>query len=155
MDWQGRRRRPGVILLIARSQLDGPQDYDRRLESDADDVRRLIEHVGDRPAIVFGASSRAIVALDVLTRHPSVVRTLVPFEPPAVRLLPGGQRWVDFFLGVYDLYRQSGIGPAPDRFREEAFPEQDRLAMARAMEHGEREQALRNARYWAAGSGEA
>ena len=30
---------------FSRSQLDGPQDYDHRLETDVDDVRRLIEHV--------------------------------------------------------------------------------------------------------------
>src|SRR5258706_8115708 len=72
---------------FSRSQLDGPQDYDRRLETDADDVRRLIEQMSDEPATVFGASSGGIVALAVLARHPSVVRTLVPFEPPAVRQL--------------------------------------------------------------------
>jgi acetyltransferase/esterase len=136
--------------LVARcpSRLDGPQDFDRRLTSDTDDVRRLIEHLGDGPATVFGASSGAIVGLEVLTRHPSVVRTLVPFEPPAVRLLRDGQRWVDFFSSVYDLYRQSGIEPALHRFREEAFAEPDRLAMAQAMERGESEQVLRNTRYW-------
>lgn len=42
---------------FSRSRLDGPQDYDRRLETDADDVRRLVEHLGDGPATVFGASS--------------------------------------------------------------------------------------------------
>ncbi|WP_419179557.1 alpha/beta fold hydrolase [Rhodococcus opacus] len=68
---------------FSRSHLDGPRDYDRRLETDADDVRRLIEHLSDEPATVFGVSSGGIVALEVLTRHPSVVRTLVPFEPPA------------------------------------------------------------------------
>ena len=117
---------------FSRSHLDGPQDYDHRLETDADDVRRLIEHLSDEPATVFGASSGAIVALQVLTRHPSVVRTLVPHEPPAVRLLVDGQKWIDFFFEVYDLYRQSGIEPALKRFREEAFAESDRQAMARA-----------------------
>jgi dienelactone hydrolase len=80
---------------FSRSRLDGPQDYDRRLETDADDVRRLVDHLGDGPAIVFGASSGAIVALALLTHHPSVVRTLVPFratrhEIPAGRAEVGG-----------------------------------------------------------------
>src|SRR5919197_3852675 len=92
---------------FSRSQLDRPQDYDHRLESDADDVRRLIEHVSDEPATVFGASSGGVVVLEALTHHPSVVRTLVPFEPAAVRQLPDGQKWVAFFFGVYDLYRHS------------------------------------------------
>jgi len=82
------------------SELDGPQDYDHRLDTDADDVRRLIEHASDRPATVFGSSSGAIIALEVLTQHPSVVRTLVPFEPPAVRQLPDRQTW----LGVWQRF---------------------------------------------------
>src|SRR3546814_592895 len=81
---------------FSRSQLDGQQDYDRRLETDANDVRRLIEHSSDKPAILFGSSSGGIIVLEVLARHPSVVRTLVPHEPAAVRLLPDGQKRVDF-----------------------------------------------------------
>src|SRR5262245_34838587 len=69
---------------FSRSQLDGPQDYDHRLAADADDVRRLIEHLSDEPATVFGGSSGAIIALEVLARHSSVVGTLVSHEPPAV-----------------------------------------------------------------------
>src|SRR5918994_3852358 len=34
---------------FSRSQLDGLQDYAHRLETDADDVRRLIEHLSDEP----------------------------------------------------------------------------------------------------------
>ena len=130
---------------FSRSQLNGPQDYDDRLATDADDVRRLIEHLSDAPAIVFGGSSGAIVALEVLTRHPSVVRTLVPHEPPAMRLLPDGQKWIDFFFEVYDLYRQSGLEPALKKFRAQAFAESDRQAMARAPKN---EDTLANAAHW-------
>jgi len=127
---------------FSRSRLDGPQDYDRRLETDADDVRRLVDHLGDGSAIVFGASSGAIVALTLLTRHPSVVRTLVPFEPPAMRYLPGGQKWVDFFTETYDLYRESGVDTALARFRERTFPVSDQRVMARAPRNDA------NAAYW-------
>src|SRR3546814_20994317 len=84
----------------SRSQLDGQQDYDRRLETDANDGRRLIEHSSDKPAILFGSSSGGIIVLEVLARHPSVVRTHVPHEPAAGRLLPVGQKRVDIFLAV-------------------------------------------------------
>jgi acetyltransferase/esterase len=130
---------------FSRSQLHGPQDYAHRLETDVDDIGRLIEHLSDKPATVFGTSSGGIVALKVLTRHPSVVRTLVPFEPPAVRLLRDGQKWVDFFFGVYDLYRQSGMEPALKKFREQAFAESDRQHMAAAPKN---ESTLANATYW-------
>ena len=127
---------------FSRSRLDGPQDYDCRPDTDADDVRRLIEHLSGEPATVFGASSGGVVALAVLTRHPTAVRTLVPFEPPAVRQLPDGQKWMDVFVGVYDLYRQSGIEVALQQFREQAFGESDRQIMARAPKNDA------NATYW-------
>jgi pimeloyl-ACP methyl ester carboxylesterase len=130
---------------FSRSQLDGPQDYDYRIETDADDVRRLIEHLSDEPATVFGASSGGIVALEVLTHHPSVVRTVVPFEPAAVKQLPDGQEWLDFFFRLYDLYRQSGPEPALKKFREQAFAESDRRVMGSAPKN---EYTLANATYW-------
>lgn len=131
---------------FSRSQLTEAQDYSHRLETDADDVRRLIQHLGDR-AIVFGASSGAIVALELLTRHPDIVDTLVPFEPPAVKQLSDGQRWLNFFLEVYDLYRREGVEPAMTAFRERAFAESDRQAMAQGVDLTN-EQVIANARYW-------
>ncbi len=133
---------------FSRSHLDGPQDYDHRLETDADDVRRLIEHVSDAPATLFGSSSGGIVALTVLTRHPDVVQTLIVHEPPAVRLLPDGVQWMAFFETVYALYRQSGMEPALKKFREHTFAESDQQAMARAQDAKNGEYALINATYW-------
>jgi len=130
------------------SQLDGSQDYDHRLATDADDVRRLIEHVSDESATVVGCSSGGVVALAVLTHHPSVVRTLVPFEPPAVRQLPNGQSWVDFFFEMYDLYRQSGMQPALKKFREQAFAESDQQVRTRARDTKNSKFLLANASYW-------
>ncbi|MFG1967408.1 alpha/beta fold hydrolase [Nonomuraea sp. NPDC049028] len=128
---------------FSRSRLAGPQDYDRRLQTDADDVRRLIGHLGgDDSATVFGASSGAIVGLETLARHPEAVRTLVPYEPPALGQLPDGKEWETFFSGVYDLYRSSGIEPALEAFRERTFAEIDRRTMARAPRNDA------NAAYW-------
>jgi pimeloyl-ACP methyl ester carboxylesterase/SAM-dependent methyltransferase len=117
---------------FSRSRLDGPQDYGHRLATDADDVRHLIAHHGDEPAIVFGASSGAIVALTVLARHPDTVGTLIAFEPPLMRYLPDGQKWIDVFAQLYEMYRRAGIGPALEAFRDRTFPLSDRQVMARA-----------------------
>jgi len=133
---------------FSRSQLDGPQDYEHRLETDADDVWRLLESLTDEPAVVFGSSSGAIVAFELLRRHSSAVGTLVPLEPPAVRQLDDGQKWLDFFSSMYDLYRQSGPQMALHRFREQAFAESDRLVMARTMDHNDRARMVANATYW-------
>ncbi|MFB7648190.1 alpha/beta fold hydrolase [Streptomyces sp. NPDC056084] len=55
----------------SRSPLDGP-DVDQRVETQADDAYRLLERVAPDgpPAYVFGTSSGAIVAVELLTRHP-------------------------------------------------------------------------------------
>jgi acetyltransferase/esterase len=133
---------------FSRSPLDGQQEYNRRLQTDADDVRRLIEHLSDEPATVFGASSGAVVALETLTRHPSVVRALVAFEPCAVRQLPDAQRWLDFFAQLYDMYRRTGILPALEKFRERAFAPIDRPVMARSTRRSMTEYGEGNAVYW-------
>jgi hypothetical protein len=62
-----------------------------------------------------------------------------------MRLLADGQKWIDFFAAVYDQYRQSGMEPALKTFREHAFAESDREAMARAPKN---EYTRPNATYW-------
>lgn len=133
---------------FSRSHLTGTQDEARRLETDANDVQRLIAHLSDEPAIVFGSSSGGIVALEVLARHSSVVRTLIAFEPPAMRLLPDGQQWVDFFFQVYDIYRQAGTESALACFREHAFALSDQQIMAQAATRKDPETRRADTIYW-------
>ena len=65
-----------------------------------------------------------------------------------MRQLPDGQRWLDFFAEVYDLYRKSGMKPALERFSG-AFVESDRQVLAaRARVDGESRYAAANAAYW-------
>ncbi len=133
---------------FSRSRLNGPQDYSRRLQTDAADARGLIEHVGGgEAASVFGTSSGAVVALRLLLDHPDLIDTVVPFEPCAMRLQPDGQRWVDFFHELYDLYRSQGVDPALTRFRESTFPPVDHAVMQRARS-SRAPHLLANAIYW-------
>jgi pimeloyl-ACP methyl ester carboxylesterase len=115
-----------------RSILDGVQDYAHRLETDADDARRLIEHLAAEPATVFGTSSGAVIALQLLIDHPQAVRALVAFEPAAFRLLPDGEKWIAFENEVYELYRRSGPAPARGLFVQRLFAEVDHPIMSRA-----------------------
>jgi pimeloyl-ACP methyl ester carboxylesterase len=78
---------------FSRSSLDEPADDEHRLATDADDVRRLIEQLTDQPALVFGNSSGAIVALEVLNRSPEQVQTVVAHEPPVVSGLSDAAKW--------------------------------------------------------------
>jgi pimeloyl-ACP methyl ester carboxylesterase len=130
---------------FSHSALDGPQDYDHRVETDADDVRRLIEHLSDKPAIVFGNSSGAIVGLEVLIHHPSSVRRLIAHEPPAVRQLAEGQQWLDFLASIYHSYRQSGLEPAMNRFSERMVAGSDRQIIGAGPKN---EFFVANSTYW-------
>lgn len=134
---------------FSRSVLDGAQDYDRRLETDADDVRRLIAHISDAPAIVFGSSSGGVVALELMARHPALVLTAVPYEPAAITLLPDAPQLLDFIASVYAIYRHGGIEPALEVFRERMFAESDLPIMSRATTSREpNDLAHANAAYW-------
>jgi len=133
---------------FSRSQLVGQQDYDHRLETDADDVRSLIEHLTDEPAIVFGASTGALIAVQVLAWYSSVVRMVVTLEPPVVRLLPDGQKWLDLFSRVYDIYAEAGMEPAIKEFRDKAYSPYDKQTLGRTGLRNHDEYVLDNARYW-------
>jgi pimeloyl-ACP methyl ester carboxylesterase len=132
---------------FSRSELVGPQDYDNRLATDTEDVRSLITRLTDRPATVFGNSSGAIVALEVLIHYPELVRTVVAHETPAVNLLPNAAKWLDFFEDVYATYRTSGIPDAMQKFAM-IFPEVDREMMKLAKDPSNGEYVLTNTMYW-------
>ena len=133
---------------FSQSSLDGPQDYDHRLETDANDVRSLIEHLTDQPAIVFGNSSGALVALEVIIRSPERVQTVVAHEPPAVLLLPDAAYWLAFFDGVYDTYQKAGIPKAMHQFASETVGSVDQQVIEHAMREHANEYALSNTGYW-------
>lgn len=105
---------------FSRSPLEQPPDDATRLETDADDARRLLEHVGAAPGHVFGSSSGAIVALALLARNPERVGAVVAHEPPSLIVLPDGGRYQAMLDDVYEQYRREGAGPAFERFSAEA-----------------------------------
>jgi len=134
---------------FSRSVLDEPQDYDRRLATDTEDLRSLIAHLSDQPAMLFGNSSGAIVALDLLTHHPDLVHTAVAHEPPTVNLLPDAATWWAFFDTVYDTYRTADIPTAMRAFAAGAFSDSDRRAMHRqTMQHTHDRYREANTTYW-------
>ena len=98
------------------SSLDGPPDDTRRLVCDSDDARQLIESVSAEPAFVFGNSAGAIVGLDLLSRCPQSVRTLVAHEPPIATVLPDSATQLAILDDVYATFRTSGREVAMQKF---------------------------------------
>ncbi len=133
---------------FSESFLTDAQDYAHRLQTDADDVQRLIAHLSTEPAIVFGSSSGAIVALQVLVRHPDAVRLLLAHEPPVVKMLPDGEQRVSGMNVIYDIYRTSGIIAARQVFSEKIIGAADRAAMSVAPDARRGPFTMANATYW-------
>lgn len=108
-DFQGRG--------FSQSYLTGAQDYSQRLETDADDAARLIEHLAPKtPPIVIGNSSGAVVSFKLLSRHPDLVTTVIAYEPPSARFLPDFESLYASAEDVYATYRAAGMGPAYEKF---------------------------------------
>lgn len=132
-----------------RSLLQGAQDYGKRLETDADDARRLISYLNNEPAIVFGNSSGAIVALVLLSLYPSVVRTVVSHEPSAIKLLPdGGTEWRRFFRDCYDIYRKQGVSLAKELFASRIAQGAQAAGLVRPMDPAKGGYIPQNSMYW-------
>src|SRR6202521_1083065 len=72
---------------LSHSTLDAPVRDERIVEIFADDVHRLLTATAKEPAYVFGSSGGAVIGLELATRHPEQVRTLVSHEPPAPVLM--------------------------------------------------------------------
>jgi pimeloyl-ACP methyl ester carboxylesterase len=103
---------------FSRSPLDRPPDDDLRLALDVADAATLIDRFGGGRGYVFGSSSGAIVALELLARRPDRVRAVVAHEPPLLTVLPDAGTQLGFLDGVYDTYRQSNVDVAMRRFTD-------------------------------------
>jgi len=101
---------------LSHSPLDGPVKDERIVQIFADDAHRLLAATGNEPAFVFASSGGAVIALELVARHPEQVRTLVPHEPPAPALLPDPARERAAMEEIVQTYRAAGIGPAMQKF---------------------------------------
>jgi pimeloyl-ACP methyl ester carboxylesterase len=99
----------------SRSTLDGePEDIPVALH--ADDAAAILAAVGTEPAYVYGSSGGGTIGLELVARHPDLVRTLVAHEPPVMELLPDAARWRAAFDDISETYRAEGVYPAMEKF---------------------------------------
>lgn len=96
---------------LSRSKLDDPK-CEQTVEIQTDDAYRLLNALDLGSANIFGSSSGAVVALDVVARHPGLVRTVVAHEPPAHYLLPDAEALKRQHDELVDVYHRDGIVPA-------------------------------------------
>jgi pimeloyl-ACP methyl ester carboxylesterase len=88
----------------------------------ADDAARLIGALSGEPAFVFGSSLGALIGVELVARHPAVVRLLIAHEPGLYALLEGGER--DEAL--------RGHREALETFQREGVPAAMKLMFARS-----------------------
>lgn len=115
---------------FGRSQREDDGEYDDKLRTDADDVRRLIEHCADDQATVLGSSSGGLIALTTLLNHPEIVDTLIAHEPAALSVLPDEEEWESFLEDVMETYEETGIDPAMGLFASRMVSDADAEMMA-------------------------
>jgi len=96
---------------LSRSKLDDPKS-EQTVEIQSDDAYRLLNALDAGPANVFGSSGGAVVGLDLVARHPGLVRTLVAHEPPAQYLLPDAEALKKQHDELIEAYHRDGVAPA-------------------------------------------
>jgi pimeloyl-ACP methyl ester carboxylesterase len=99
----------------SRSVLDGaPEDIPVAVH--ADDAAALLEAVGDEPAFVYGSSGGGTIGLELLTRHPGLVRRFVAHEAPVMELLPDAARFRRVLDDIAATSRAEGVFAAMSKF---------------------------------------
>ncbi|MFD9318377.1 alpha/beta fold hydrolase [Streptomyces sp. NPDC060053] len=123
---------------LSRSPLDGPADApraDEQVSVWSDDAHRLLELLSpDEEAVVLGCSSGAVVAVDLLARHPQRLRRVVAHEPPLLGLLEDPAPHRALFTEVREIFHAEGAEAAMTRFGEGLADGSDRPAPARPTE---------------------
>ncbi|MEU9269992.1 alpha/beta hydrolase [Streptomyces sp. NPDC048251] len=107
---------------LSRSPLDGPADTPRADEEVpvwSDDAHRLLELLSPgEEAVVLGCSSGAVVAVELLARHPERLRRVVAHEPPLLELLEDPAPHRALFAEVRETFRTEGADAAMTRLGE-------------------------------------
>lgn len=88
---------------VNRSPLDDPDD-DSTPELRADDLSRLLTHIGADRAVAFGSSGGAVTVLALAQGHPDKVHTVIAHEPPLELLLDDPEQrraGVDQMIATY------------------------------------------------------
>jgi pimeloyl-ACP methyl ester carboxylesterase len=99
----------------SRSPLDGAP-VDIPVSVHADDAAALLRAVTDEPACVFGSSGGGTIGLELVTRHPELVRTFVAHEAPVMELLPDAARFRAIFTDIHETYKSDGVFAAMAKF---------------------------------------
>src|SRR3954454_2169603 len=96
---------------VGRSPVDDPEQ-DSTPELRADDLSRLLTHLGAGPAAALGSSGGAVTVLALAQAHPEQLSTVIAHEPPVNELVPDHERLRAGTERIIATYVVQGSGPA-------------------------------------------
>jgi pimeloyl-ACP methyl ester carboxylesterase len=96
----------------------------------AADAVAVLDHHGFERAYVFGSSGGAIIALEMVTRHPRRLLGAVAHEPPLVQLLAPDGRERQEIEHIGRLARDKGVMQAYAAFGAMTLPDPPRLFLS-------------------------
>lgn len=104
--------RPVVTLDPRGAGRNPSSDHPLTPQQHAEDLHRVISHLGVGAVDVFGSSGGAVNALALAAAYPADVRRVVAHEPPTAAHLPDRDVLVRVCERLRETYLRSGHGPA-------------------------------------------
>lgn len=101
---------------LSHSTLQEPTDDARMIQIFADDVHRLLAALGQDRASIFASSGGAVIALELIARHPEQLDVVLVHEPPSPDLMSDPDKVRAAMGNVCDTHAAEGMGPAAQRF---------------------------------------
>ena len=99
----------------ARSSMNHPDQFS--VFQQAEDAVAILDAVGIQDAYVFGNSSGAVIALEMVRRFPERVKGVIAHEPPLAKVHPVADKWRRFFKSCYQAsFGRGGASWAASKF---------------------------------------
>lgn len=92
-----------------------PADNDYSIETQANDAARIIQQIG-HPVNVIAHSGGTIIALELISNFPELIRQAVLYEPPVFELLNGDNELLKELYTITDLINECRYTKALNRF---------------------------------------
>ena len=84
----------------------------------ADDVHAIIEAVGGGPVDLFASSGGAVVALALIAKYPTDLRTAVAHEPPLASIVPDREHALAANRAIHEAYMAGGSPAGMAKFMQ-------------------------------------
>lgn len=87
------------------------------VEQQAEDAIAILNKIGESSAYIFGNSSGAVIAIEILKLFPDKVNGIIVHEPPIAKVHPQKDKWLAFFKKCYVAsFKLGGASMAATKF---------------------------------------